>query len=72
MEIWLKDLSGGKTAIAFFNRGNSAMDFNPGLKVLSDFQGKHLWDLWSQKEMSLDATTPLSVSSHGVLLLEQR
>lgn len=72
LEIWLKELSGGKAAIAFFNRGNSAMDFGPGLKVLSNFQGKHLRDLWTRKELILDATTALRVPSHGVLLLEQR
>jgi alpha-galactosidase len=72
LEIWLKELSGGRAAIAFFNRGNSAMDFDPGLKVLRNFQGKHLWDLWTRKELVLDATTALRVQSHGILLLEQR
>ncbi len=72
LEIWLKKLSGGETAIAFLNRGNSAIDFGPGLKVVSDFQGKHFWDLWSRKELVLDATTPLRVPSPGVLLLGQR
>jgi alpha-galactosidase len=72
LEIWLKELSDGKAAIAFFNRGNSAMDFDPGLKVVSAFQGKHFWDLCSRKQLVLDATTSLHVPSHGVLLLEQR
>jgi alpha-galactosidase len=72
LEIWSKELSGGKAAIAFFNRGNSAMVFNPGLNVLNEFQGKHLWDVWTRKDVSLDATIALRVSSHGVLLLEQR
>ena len=72
LEIWLKELSGGKRAIAFFNRGNSAVDFDPTLKALADFKGKHLLDLWTKKEIVLDAITEVRVPSHGVLLLEQR
>jgi alpha-galactosidase len=72
LEIWLKELSGGKRAIAFFNRGNSAMVFDPTLKAFVNFKGMHLLDLWTGKEVVLNATTALLVPSHGVLLLEQR
>jgi alpha-galactosidase len=72
IEIWVKELSGGKKAIAFFNRGESTMDFDPGLKVLADFKGKHLLDLWTKEELVLNAGTALRVPRHGVLLLEQR
>jgi alpha-galactosidase len=72
MEIWVKELSGGKRAIAFFNRGESAMDFAPNLKELADFKGKHLFDLWTKKELVLDGSAALRVPKHGVLLLKQR
>ena len=71
-EIWEKDLSGGHKAIAFFNRGESTLDFDPNLKVLADFRGKHLLDLWTKKEVAIDGNTKLRVPKHGVLLLEQR
>jgi alpha-galactosidase len=72
MEIWVKELSGRKTAIAFFNRGESTMDFDPNLKALADFRDKSLLDLWTKKALVLDGSTALRVPSHGVLLLEQR
>ena len=72
MEIWVKDLSGGKKAIAFFNRGESALSFDPRLKELAGFRGKSLLNLWTKKELALESTTSLRVPSHGVLLLEQR
>lgn len=68
LEIWPKELSGGKRAITFFNRGNSAMDFDPPLRPLADFKDKHFLELWTNKEIILDATT----TALRVLLLEQR
>jgi alpha-galactosidase len=72
MEIWMKELSGGRRALAFFNRGDSAMDFDPNLKVLKGFKEKRVVDLWTKRDLVLDASTVLRVPSHGVLLLEQR
>jgi alpha-galactosidase len=72
MEIWEKDLSGGRRAIAFFNRGESTLDFDPNLKVLADVRGKQLLDLWTKKEVVIDSSAKLRVPRHGVLLLEQR
>jgi alpha-galactosidase len=71
MEIWVKELSGGKTAVAFFNRGESTMNFDPNLSAL-DLKGKHLLDLWTKKELVLDGSAGIRVPKHGVLLLEQR
>jgi alpha-galactosidase len=71
MEIWVKQLSGGKTAVAFFNRGESTMNFAPSLSAL-DLKGKHLLDLWTKKELVLDGSAGIRVPKHGVLLLEQR
>jgi alpha-galactosidase len=72
MEIWVKELSGGKRAIAFFNRGESAMNFDLSLKELANFKGKHFLDLWTKKELVLDGNAALRVPKHGVLLLKQR
>jgi alpha-galactosidase len=72
MEIWVKELSGRKRAIALFNRGESTMDFDPDLKALADFRGRPLLNLWTRKELVLDGSPALRVPSHGVLLLEQR
>jgi alpha-galactosidase len=72
MEIWVKDLSGGKKAIAFFNRGESAMIFDPKLKELAGFRGKSLQNLWTREALVLGPTASLRVPKHGVLLLEQR
>jgi alpha-galactosidase len=72
MEIWVKELSGGKRAIAFFNRGESEMDFDPKLRAFADFKGKHLLDLWTKKELVPSSSTILRVPKHGVLLLGQR
>jgi alpha-galactosidase len=71
MEIWLKDLSNGKHAIAFFNRGDSTLVFPPGLKVLAPMIDLHFRDLWTGKDITMSATTELSVPSHDVILLRE-
>jgi alpha-galactosidase len=72
LEIWEKELSGGKRVIAFFNRGEATQDFDSNLKVLADFRGKPLLDLWTKKEFVIGSSTKLRVPKRGVLLLEQR
>jgi alpha-galactosidase len=72
MEIWVKDLSGGKRALAFFNRGESALDFNPHLTVLAPMQGRRFKDLWTKSAVVLNNDTSLRVPSHNVLLLGEQ
>ena len=72
MEIWVKELSRGKRAIAFSRRGESTMDFDPNLEALADFTSKLLLDLWNKKQLVLDGSATLRVPRHGVLLLELR
>jgi alpha-galactosidase len=72
LEIWEKELSGGRKAIAFFNRGTTTMDFDPKLKVIDELRGKRVSDLWSGKDFAFDTATPLRVRSHDVLLVELR
>jgi alpha-galactosidase len=72
MEMWVKELRGGKRTIALFNRGEPAMDFDPNLRAIVGFEGRHFLNLWAKNELVFDGTTALHVPSHGVLLLEQR
>jgi alpha-galactosidase len=71
MEIWVKELSGGKSALAFFNRGDSPLEFDPRLKVLSSMEGKTFKELWTKQNVVLGSSTSLRVPSHGVMLLRQ-
>jgi alpha-galactosidase len=64
MEIWVKKLSGGERAVAFFNRGESTMNFDPNLEVLADFRGKHSQNLWTRKKLVLDGSAALRAPSH--------
>jgi alpha-galactosidase len=73
MEIWVKDLSGGKRALAFFNRGESELNFNPHLTVLAPMQGRRFKDLWTKSStVVLSDDTSLRVPSHSVLLLGEQ
>jgi alpha-galactosidase len=72
MEIWVKDLSGGKSALAFFNRGESPLVFDPHLRALSPMQGKRFKELWTKEDVVLSSSTNLRVPSHGVMLLRQK
>jgi alpha-galactosidase len=72
MEIWIKDLAGGKHAVAFFNRGDSALDFDPEVKALSPMMGVRFEDLWTKKDVTLTASSQLRVPSHGVILLREK
>jgi alpha-galactosidase len=72
IEVWEKDLSGGKLALAFFNRGESSLDFDPTLNALSKLKGVHFQDLWTKQDMVLTSTTRIRVPSHAVMLLRQR
>jgi alpha-galactosidase len=72
MEIWEKNLSDGKRALAFFNRGESSLEFDPMLSVLSNLKGMNFQDLWTKQDMVLNSNTELRVPSHAVMLLKER
>jgi alpha-galactosidase len=71
LEIWTRELAGGKHAIAFFNRGNSAMAFDTKLSALDTMRGSRYRDVWTQKSVALTSGT-LMVPGHGVSLLLQQ
>jgi alpha-galactosidase len=71
LEIWTRELSGGKHAIALFNRGESAMRFDSHLKDLATMSSMHFKDLWTGKQVTLDGKSDLTVNSHAVMLLGQ-
>lgn len=70
LEIWSKDLSGGKHAVALFNRGESALSFDSAQQTLSQFKALRLRDVWTQAEVRLDGKK-ITVPSHAVLLLKE-
>ncbi|SEF43398.1 alpha-galactosidase [Bryocella elongata] len=72
MEIWGKDLSGGRRVIAYFNRGEAAFDFDPRLSILAPLHGVRFKDLWSGNTIVLNEKSRLLVPRHGVLLLRQQ
>ena len=69
LEIWTRNLSNGKHAIALFNRGESPMRFDPKSKELATLADKHFKDLWTGKSVTLDPNANLTVNSHAVMLL---
>jgi alpha-galactosidase len=70
LEIWSKDLSGGKHAVALFNRGESALSFDSSQQTLSQFKALRFRDVWTQAEVRLDGKQ-ITVPSHAVLLLKE-
>lgn len=71
LELWTRDLAGGKCALAFFNRGESTLAFDPKMTSLSSAQGKRFRDLWTKQSLTLNSSTQIVVPSHGVLLLRE-
>ena len=65
-----KNLSGGKHAVALFNRGESALSFESAQQILSQFKALRLRDVWTQAEVRLDSKK-ITVPSHAVLLLKE-
>jgi alpha-galactosidase len=70
-EIWIRDLSNGDKAIAFFNRGAQTADISvkwsdAGLKSAP----KKARDLWLHQDLKVEGDEyKASVPSHGVVLL---
>jgi alpha-galactosidase len=75
VDIYLKPLEDGSTALGFFNRGETteSVNFNKLGHQGLEMNGKyHVRDLWRQKNLD-DAKGTLKVPaipSHGVVLLK--
>ncbi len=71
-EIWTRPLSGGKQAVAFFNRASEPAKMTIKLADLG-IKGKiHARDLWEQTDMELTGSEySVTVPGHGVVLLRK-
>jgi alpha-galactosidase len=74
-EVWMKPLADGSLAVAFFNRGDSAADVSVQWSDLKLTGPQSVRDLWRQKDMEQDQTTPVSgysvhVAPHGAELFK--
>jgi alpha-galactosidase len=68
-EIWVKKLSGGKTAVGLFNRSTQERKITLNAKD-ADLTGAFSYvDLWTGTEAKADGSVTLSVPSHGAVLL---
>ncbi len=72
VDLWLKHLSGGATAIAVLNGGSDRVSTHPfhldlaKLGLHGPQQGK---DLWSGKDITLTQNMPIEVKGHDILLV---
>jgi alpha-galactosidase len=70
-EIWTKPLSGGATAIALFNRAESARPITLDLKEAGVSEHAKLRDLWQGKEVqATDGKYTVLIPRHGAVLLK--
>ena len=70
LEIWSKDLSGGKHAVALFNRGESPLSFDSAQQTLAQFKTLRFRDVWMGTEVRLDGKA-ITIPSHAVMLLKE-
>jgi alpha-galactosidase len=70
LEIWSKELSGGKHALALFNRGESAMTFDSARQTLSAFQQLRFHEVWTKRDVTLNGES-ITIPSHAVMLLRE-
>ena len=72
VDLWLKHLSGGATAIAVVNAGSDRVSTHPfhldlaKLGLHGPQQGK---DLWSGKDVTLTQNMPIELKGHDILLV---
>jgi alpha-galactosidase len=72
VDVWLKHLSGGATAIAVLNAGSDRVATHPfhlslaKLGITGAVKGK---DLWTGKEIDLKDNMPIELKSHDILLV---
>ncbi len=73
VDVWLKHLSGGATAIAVVNAGSTRYSTHPfhlSLAKLGLHGPMHATDLWTGKDVELRNDMPIELKSHDVLLLK--
>lgn len=65
LEIWTRQLSGGRRAVAFFNRGESANDFGSANSVIAALGKKNYREIWTDVEVPFEGAK-IVVPAHGV------
>lgn len=70
VEIWTRALTGGRTAVALFNRGTTAVRVDTPLQGLGVTGRIGATDVWEGRSLGLlDTTVSADVAAHGVALL---
>lgn len=72
VDVWVKHLSGGATAIAVVNAGSDRVSTHPfhlSLSKLGINGSAHGKDLWTGKEIELKDNMPIEIPAHDILLV---
>jgi len=70
-EVWIKPLADGSTAVAFFNRGDTAADVSVQWSELYLAPTQWVRDLWRQKGLGMQQTGySVNVAAHGAELFK--
>src|SRR5215469_8519278 len=70
IEIWVKPLADGGTAVAMFNRGESEASIKADWAQLGIGKAKRVRDLWAHKDLSgAETGYTATVPAHGVAML---
>ena len=71
IQVWVKPLSDGNTAIGVFNLGDQSLSYTVNLKDINIDSEVALRDLWRQKDLgSASEKLEVKVPAHGVVLLK--
>ncbi|MDR2697056.1 MAG: putative Ig domain-containing protein [Holophagales bacterium] len=71
IQVWVKELHDGGSAVGIFNLGDETADFEVNFETLGVKDGKKLRDLWRQKDIGpLNKKHSTRISPHGVVLLK--
>jgi len=71
-EIWMRTLSKGTRAVAFFNRGAEAVKVPVNWNELGINSKSRLRDVWEHKDLAAPLPDSFNVPSHGVVMLTVR
>jgi alpha-galactosidase len=70
LEVWVKDLEGGRKAVGLFNRGDQPASVTANWSELGVHGPQLVHDLWRQQDLGVHTgSLKLPVAPHGVLLL---
>jgi alpha-galactosidase len=71
VEVWVKPLSHGRTAVGLFNSGQSPLPASLNFSEIGYSKPVHVRDLWERKELGVFKNSYTTiVPKHGVVLIE--